>query len=204
MESSAQSQISTQIGLWISIVGALLLFVGHLGDTQQYKISRFFESFFWQDRPKTTIKNIVGFTSAGPSTKFLIAAFNLVMALWVALVLRQVADDWFAVAVLLLIPLVIGALIWRRVLALPPSASSAIVRSRLKKASVIMWVGPWVVIFALPSAIVGYSFFKALSPLRTPYRRLKRRLGVAHMTPLVGIALIVIGFACQLQGAISK
>ncbi|MCH8115278.1 MAG: hypothetical protein IIB25_07360 [Chloroflexi bacterium] len=57
--------------------------------------------------------------------------------------------------------------------------------------------------FALPSVIIGYLLFTALSPLRRPYRRLKQRLGVAHMTPLLGIALMVIGFALQLKGAIS-
>ena len=204
MEPSAQNQISTQIGLWLGIAGALLLFVGHLGDTQQYKVSRFFESFFWQDRPITTIKNIVIFTAAGFSTMILMATFNLAMAFWLAFVFSQVADFWFAFTSSLLIPIGIGALIWRGALALPLSARSEIVRSRLKKAFLFIWVGPWIVMFAVPSVIVGYSLFKALSPLRRPFRRLKRRLGVAHITPLVGIALIVIGFAFQLQGAISQ
>lgn len=204
MESSAQNQISTQIGLWLGIAGALLLFVGHLGDAQQYKVSRFFESFFWQDRPITTIKNVVIFTAAGFSTMILMATFNLAMAFWLAFVLSQVADFWFAFTTSLLIPIGIGALIWRGALALPLSARSEIVRSRLKKAFLFIWVGPWIVMFAVPSVIVGYSLFRALSPLRRPFRRLKRRLGVAHITPLVGIALIVIGFAFQLQGAISQ
>ena len=204
MESSAQNQISTQIGLWLGIAGALLLFVGHLGDAQQYKVSRFFESFFWQDRPIITIKNIVIFTAAGFSTMILMATFNLAMAFWLAFFFSQVADFWFAFTTSLLIPIGIGALIWRGALALPLSARSEIVRSRLKKAFLFIWVGPWIVMFAVPSVIVGYSLFKALSPLRRPFRRLKRRLGVAHITPLVGIALIVIGFAFQLQGAISQ
>lgn len=195
---------STQIGLVFGIAGAFLLFVGNLGNAQQYRVSRFFESYFWQDRPITTIKNILIFTAAGFSTMLLMATFILTTAFWVALVLRQIADTWFAVAASLLIPVGIGALIWRGALALPLPVRSATIRSRLKKALLIIWVGPWVVLFAVPSVIVGYLLFKALSPLRRPFRRLKRRLGVAHITPLLGIALIVVGFAFQLQGAISE
>ena len=204
MESSAQSQISTQIGLWFGIAGALLLFVGYLGNTQQYRISRFLESFVWQDRPVNTIKNVLSFAAAGSSAIFLMVAFNVAMTFWVALVLAQVVEVWFAVAASLFVPIVIGLLIWRRVLALPLSATSAVIQSRLKKAFAIIWVGPWIVLFALPAVIVGYTLFAALAPIRKPFRRLKRRLGVAHMTPLLGIALIFIGFAFQLQGAIAK
>ena len=119
-------------------------------------------------------------------------------------VLSQAIDVSVAALASLSIPIVIGLLIWRRVLALPLSATSSVIQSRLKKAFAIIWIGPWTVMFALPAVIVGFTLFAALAPIRKPFRRLKRRLGVAHMTPLLGIALLFIGFAFQLHGAIAK